>query len=79
MRVIATASGGVKITLVKLMLGALSPSEGEAWIGGRPLQSTGLPDHRSLTGTAMQDDGRGGPRRAAGKRPPQAAAHPGTR
>jgi ATP-binding cassette subfamily B protein RaxB len=53
---IAGASGGGKTTLVKLMLGVMNPSEGEVWVGGRPLQRMGLSNHRRLIGTVMQDD-----------------------
>jgi ATP-binding cassette subfamily B protein RaxB len=53
---IAGASGGGKTTLVKLMLGVFDPSEGEVWVGGRPLQRMGLSNHRRLIGTVMQDD-----------------------
>jgi ATP-binding cassette subfamily B protein RaxB len=53
---IAGPSGGGKTTLVKLILGVLNPSEGEVWIGGRPLDRMGLSNYRRLIGTVMQDD-----------------------
>lgn len=50
------ASGCGKTTLVKLLLGLLSPTEGEIRIGGMPLTRLGLNNSRRMLGTVMQDD-----------------------
>lgn len=49
-------SGCGKTTLFKLMLGMLSPTEGEILVGGIPLRQLGLQALRSLVGTVMQED-----------------------
>ncbi|GAB2878320.1 peptidase domain-containing ABC transporter [Pseudoduganella ginsengisoli] len=49
-------SGCGKTTLCKIILGLLSPSEGEVLIGGIPIKQLGLRNYRELTGTVMQDD-----------------------
>lgn len=49
-------SGCGKTTLFKLMLGMLSPTEGEILVGGIPLQLLGLQALRSLVGAVMQED-----------------------
>lgn len=49
-------SGCGKTTLMKLLLGLLTPTSGEISIGGVPLGSLGLSNYRQLLGTVMQDD-----------------------
>jgi ATP-binding cassette subfamily B protein RaxB len=49
-------SGCGKTTLMKLLLGLLTPSSGEIRIGGVPLGSLGLANYRQMLGTVMQDD-----------------------
>ncbi len=49
-------SGCGKTTLVKLMLGILSPQQGEVLAGGRRLDQLGATAWRSLVGTVMQDE-----------------------
>lgn len=49
-------SGCGKTTLIKLMLGLLTPTEGEIRIGGVSLSSLGLSNYRQMLGTVMQDD-----------------------
>ncbi|WP_218583754.1 peptidase domain-containing ABC transporter [Pseudomonas akapageensis] len=49
-------SGCGKTTLFKLMLGLLSPTEGDILIGGIPLRQLGLQALRSLVGAVMQED-----------------------
>lgn len=49
-------SGGGKTTLVKLILGTLTPTEGEIRYGGVPLRQLGTRAYRSIIGTVMQDD-----------------------
>jgi len=53
---ITGASGCGKTTLVKLLLGLLTPTEGEILIGGVPLQRLGLRHFRRMVGTVMQDE-----------------------
>jgi ATP-binding cassette subfamily B protein RaxB len=53
---ITGASGCGKTTLVKLLLGLLTPTEGEIRIGGIPLARLGLVNYRDMIGTVMQDD-----------------------
>jgi len=53
---IVGASGCGKTTLLKLMLGILSPHEGELLVGGVPLSQLGLRAWRDMIGTVMQDD-----------------------
>jgi ATP-binding cassette subfamily B protein RaxB len=43
-------------TLLKVMLGQLTPEEGEELIGGIPLKQLGLRAYRDLIGVVMQDD-----------------------
>jgi ATP-binding cassette subfamily B protein RaxB len=49
-------SGCGKTTLMKLLLGLLTPTEGEVYIGGAALSSLGLSNYRHMLGTVMQDD-----------------------
>jgi ATP-binding cassette subfamily B protein RaxB len=53
---ITGASGCGKTTLVKLLLGLLSPTEGEIRVGGIPLNRLGLSNYRRMLGTVMQED-----------------------
>ena len=53
---IAGPSGCGKTTLLKVMLGQLTPEEGEVLIGGIPLKQLGLRAYRDLIGVVMQDD-----------------------
>ena len=50
------ASGCGKTTLVKLLLGLLTPTEGRICIGGNDLQKIGPRNFRSIVGAVMQDD-----------------------
>ena len=50
------ASGCGKTTLIKLLLGLLSPTEGEIRVGGIPLNRLGLTNYRRMLGTVMQED-----------------------
>jgi ATP-binding cassette subfamily B protein RaxB len=49
-------SGCGKTTLLKLLIGILTPTEGEILIAGVPLSRFGLRRYRSLAGVVMQDD-----------------------
>jgi ATP-binding cassette subfamily B protein RaxB len=49
-------SGCGKTTLMKLLLGLLTPTGGEIRVGGVPLRTLGLSNYRHLLGTVMQDD-----------------------
>jgi len=49
-------SGCGKTTLMKLLLGLLTPTGGEIRIGGVPLGTLGLSNYRQMLGTVMQDD-----------------------
>ncbi|MGG7605384.1 peptidase domain-containing ABC transporter [Massilia sp. BKSP1R2A-1] len=49
-------SGCGKTTLMKLLLGLLTPTRGEIRIGGVPLDTLGLSNYRRMLGTVMQDD-----------------------
>lgn len=53
---IAGPSGGGKSTLINILLGILSPTEGEILIGGISLDALGLDTLRQMVGTVMQDD-----------------------
>lgn len=49
-------SGCGKTTLMKLLLGLLTPTGGEICIGGISLNTLGLSNYRQMLGTVMQDD-----------------------
>lgn len=49
-------SGGGKSTLLKVMLGLLSPQEGDIRIDGIPLSAIGAQAYRANLGVVMQDD-----------------------
>ncbi len=49
-------SGAGKSTLFKVLLGILTPTEGEILIDGRPLTKYGVTNLRNQVGTVMQDD-----------------------
>ena len=49
-------SGCGKTTLIKLLLGLLTPTAGEIRIGDVPLHTLGLSNYRNMLGTVMQDD-----------------------
>jgi ATP-binding cassette subfamily B protein RaxB len=49
-------SGGGKSTLVKLILGMLTPQEGEIRYGGVPLQQLGIREYRAVLASVMQND-----------------------
>ncbi|WP_312316992.1 peptidase domain-containing ABC transporter [Stenotrophomonas sp.] len=49
-------SGCGKTTLVKLLLGLLTPTEGEIRVGGIPLAQLGADQFRKIVGAVMQDD-----------------------
>jgi len=49
-------SGCGKTTLLKLLLGLLTPTEGEIRIGGLPLTRIGMEQYRRAVGAVMQED-----------------------
>jgi ATP-binding cassette subfamily B protein RaxB len=49
-------SGGGKTTLINVMLGILTPVEGEVLIGGVSVGQVGLDTLRQMVGTVLQDD-----------------------
>jgi ATP-binding cassette, subfamily B, bacterial CvaB/MchF/RaxB len=54
--VLVGPSGCGKTTLLKIMMGQLTPLEGEVIIGGVPLTQLGLDQYRNMIGAVMQDD-----------------------
>lgn len=53
---VVAPSGHGKTTLVKLMLGLLTPTEGAIRVGGVELRKLGLTNYRRLVNAVMQDD-----------------------
>lgn len=53
---ITGASGCGKTTLLKLLLGLLTPTEGEILVNGMNIANLGARNYRRLLGTVMQDD-----------------------
>ena len=53
---IAGPSGGGKTTLINILLGVLTPTEGEVLLGGRKLDLVGLAALRAMVATVLQDD-----------------------
>ncbi|SHN41801.1 colicin V processing peptidase. Cysteine peptidase. MEROPS family C39 [Duganella sacchari] len=53
---ITGSSGGGKTTLVKVMLGLLTPTHGEVLVGGQPIHRVGLTTYRNMVATVMQED-----------------------
>lgn len=53
---LAGPSGCGKTTLLKLMLGLLTPDEGEVRVGGVPIHRLGLATWRAQVGVVMQDE-----------------------
>jgi len=53
---IVGASGCGKTTLVKLLLGLLTPSAGTVAVGGQDIRRIGLHNYRRMVGAVMQDD-----------------------
>jgi len=49
-------SGCGKTTLIKLLLGLLTPTGGEIRVGGLAVKTLGLTNYREILGTVMQDD-----------------------
>lgn len=49
-------SGGGKTTLINILLGILTPTEGEVLIGGHSVSHVGLDTLRQMIGTVLQDD-----------------------
>lgn len=53
---IVGASGCGKTTLVKLLLGLLTPNEGVVRVGTHDIRKLGLRNYRAIVGAVMQDD-----------------------
>lgn len=49
-------SGCGKTTLLNVLLGILPASEGEIFVGGRPIRQVGVEPFRKMIGTVLQDD-----------------------
>lgn len=53
---ITGASGCGKTTLIKILLGLLTPEHGDVLVGGVPIKRLGLTNYRQMIGTVMQED-----------------------
>ena len=53
---IVGASGGGKTTLLKILTGLITPTEGDILVNGEPLSRIGVARYRSMIGVVMQDD-----------------------
>lgn len=53
---LAGESGCGKTTLIKIILGLISPTRGEIFIGNISVRNLGLQNYRKILGTVMQDD-----------------------
>lgn len=54
--VITGSSGCGKTTLIKILLGILTPTQGEIFVNDMPLANIGYESFRNIVGSVMQDD-----------------------